>query len=619
MLLIDWLFKPDETRDATAPQSQTQPNSSAAASYHTRTDPTETTSNATTASTDNAHMKGTPHPLSSSFSKRASRLSVQLGGDDDGSHADGAKTESNAAVASPSRLRRLQSWLWRTLDLPDSSRLARAISIVIILVTALSVSAIVFESIRWPSDCETYNEYVNVTLVSDSTGADTTRLTRNWAPVTLCRPIVEGRYPYYEIEFACVIVFTLEYVLRLFASPAGPGLLLFPFLPMSIVDLLSILPWWIIAGQQWAQVAGADQALRGLSVLRVLRFSRALRIFKLSRNFTGFVLLGETLKRSASALLMLFGLTSISLLVFSTLIFYAESGTWDSVRQQYVRSDGQPSPFESIPRSMWWCLVTMTTVGYGDMVPITPVGYAIAAATMLCGLIIISLPITIIGANFDEIYRAHQQQERRQRLDAAKRARDAGASPTPRKSMWTPLRKLVGKQPSLLERQRAELRRSKDEILTEVEAAINRSQERVSKELDRLLANEEDVLIDELTAILERTRTNVTLDAGASESGRLRALVSSSRLIDQVHSSGAGSRGSDSPGQHPQRTDAGSTTRSAAEQLMRRLPSRDRGLRPQLGRTPTGLTGGSSTDSFGNKPRRNTIEAQQYVDLSEFD
>ena len=173
-----------------------------------------------------------------------------------------------------------------------------------------------------------------------------------------------------QIEYLCIIVFTIEFILRLCTCSTGPGILRFCFSVMNLIDLLAILPWWIMSIQRWTEQGGND-SLKALAVLRVLRLTRVMRVFKMSRNFTGLVLLGHTFKKSASALIMLFLFVMMSLVVFATLMFNAESGTWDPVRLQFVRDDGQPTPFESIPRAMWWCIVTMTTVGYGDDTPIT--------------------------------------------------------------------------------------------------------------------------------------------------------------------------------------------------------------------------------------------------------
>jgi hypothetical protein len=123
------------------------------------------------------------------------------------------------------------------------------------------------------------------------------------------------------------------------------------------------------------------------------------------------IVLASTLRKSASALLMLFLFMAIFSILFATLIFNFEGGSYDAIRMQYVRPDGSASPFESIPVSIWWTIVTMTTVGYGDQVPVTIAGQIIAVATMFCGLVVLSLPITIIGANFDEEYRLLKKQK----------------------------------------------------------------------------------------------------------------------------------------------------------------------------------------------------------------
>jgi voltage-gated potassium channel Kch len=272
---------------------------------------------------------------------------------------------------------------------------------------------------------------VNVTLLSTSPDVDvtTTVETLSWEPTVVCKKLDEDRSPYAEvgavgppdrhnhpitprhnhgtycsrcsathmpqtshmprispvhpkhgaskrlsppaqIEYFCIIVFTIEFLLRICSCSADAGVLRFCVSIMNVVDILAIMPWWVMSIQTWTHSGGND-SLKALAVLRVLRLSRVMRVFKMSRKFTGLILLGQTFKKSASALIMLFLFVMMSLVVFATLMFNAESGTWDPVRLQFVREDGQPSPFESIPRTMWWCIVTMTTVGYGDDTPIT--------------------------------------------------------------------------------------------------------------------------------------------------------------------------------------------------------------------------------------------------------
>merc|ERR1719424_909487 len=125
----------------------------------------------------------------------------------------------------------------------------------------------------------------------------------------------------------------------------------------------------------------------------------------MSKNFEGLIMLLRSLKKSGPALMMLFAFMGISGILFATLIFTIEGGEYDEHRKQYVRVDGSASPFESIPTSLWWTIITMTTVGYGDQYPVSTAGKVIAVLTMFCGLVVLSLPITIIGANFDDDFR----------------------------------------------------------------------------------------------------------------------------------------------------------------------------------------------------------------------
>lgn len=242
-------------------------------------------------------------------------------------------------------------------------------------------------------------------------------------------PLVEDRSPFFEIEAVCIAIFTIEYFTRLACSPQGPGVFRYVVTPSNVIDLISILPFWIELIMKAAGVTGSNFAV--LSILRLIRLTRITRIFKMSKNFEGLIMLLRSLIKSGPALLMLFAFMGISGILFATLIFTVESGVYDPHRKQYVREDGSASPFESILGSLWWTIVTMTTVGYGDQYPVSVAGKIIAVLTMFCGLVVLSLPITIIGANFDDEYRElrkrnqeeqekKRREERRQRLRAHK-------------------------------------------------------------------------------------------------------------------------------------------------------------------------------------------------------
>jgi hypothetical protein len=91
------------------------------------------------------------------------------------------------------------------------------------------------------------------------------------------------------------------------------------------------------------------------------------------------------------------------MIVFSSMMYYAEFGCTESGAEG-DECLSQKQKFSSIPATMWWCIVTMTTVGYGDMYPTTGIGKIIAVPTMLAGILIFALPITVIGSNYETAY-----------------------------------------------------------------------------------------------------------------------------------------------------------------------------------------------------------------------
>ncbi|XP_069785214.1 A-type voltage-gated potassium channel KCND1 isoform X2 [Narcine bancroftii] len=190
------------------------------------------------------------------------------------------------------------------------------------------------------------------------------------------------------MDTACVLIFTCEYLLRLFAAPSRWH---FARSVMSLIDVVAILPYYI------GLLVPANEDVSGAFV--TLRVFRVFRIFKFSRHSQGLRILGYTLKSCASELgFLLFSLT-MAIIIFATVMFYAEKGT-------------AGTNFTSIPAAFWYTIVTMTTLGYGDMVPNTIAGKIFGSICSLSGVLVIALPVPVIVSNFSRIYHQNQRADK---------------------------------------------------------------------------------------------------------------------------------------------------------------------------------------------------------------
>ncbi|XP_030404102.1 potassium voltage-gated channel subfamily D member 1 [Gopherus evgoodei] len=201
------------------------------------------------------------------------------------------------------------------------------------------------------------------------------------------------------MDTACVLIFTGEYLLRLFAAPSRCRFLRSV---MSIIDVVAILPYYI------GLVMPENEDVSGAFV--TLRVFRVFRIFKFSRHSQGLRILGYTLKSCASELgFLLFSLT-MAIIIFATVMFYAEKGT-------------RSTNFTSIPAAFWYTIVTMTTLGYGDMVPSTIAGKIFGSICSLSGVLVIALPVPVIVSNFSRIYHQNQRADKRRAQQKVRLAR----------------------------------------------------------------------------------------------------------------------------------------------------------------------------------------------------
>lgn len=188
----------------------------------------------------------------------------------------------------------------------------------------------------------------------------------------------------YVWEATFVTWFAFELLVRFFASPDR---MKFSKGVLNLIDLLAILPFFV-------DLAAESGQIQGLELIRILRLVRVFRVVKLARHSSGLKIFGMALWMSGAIMtqLMVF-LVTVSVL-FSAMIFYAE----------YKNEDHEYGYFDSIPRSIWWAIVTMTTVGYGDLVPKTLVGQIIGSLCAMSGIFVIALPIPIFVENFQQLW-----------------------------------------------------------------------------------------------------------------------------------------------------------------------------------------------------------------------
>ncbi|XP_069744362.1 voltage-gated potassium channel regulatory subunit KCNF1 [Narcine bancroftii] len=249
-----------------------------------------------------------------------------------------------------------QKFLWKLMEKPDSSCPARVIAVLSFLFILISSVVMCMSTIP---ELQVMDEEGN--------------------PVE--HPALDS------IETACIGWFTAEYILRLLSAP---NKLKFALAFMNIIDAMAILPFYVsliltTVGATLMELTNVQQAIQALRIMRIAR------IFKLARHSSGLQTLTYALKRSFKELGLLLMYLAIGIFVFSALGFTMEQSHPETL-------------FKSIPQSFWWAIITMTTVGYGDIYPKTTLGKLNAAISFLCGIIAIALPIHPIINNFVRYY-----------------------------------------------------------------------------------------------------------------------------------------------------------------------------------------------------------------------
>ena len=252
-----------------------------------------------------------------------------------------------------------QRTIWDLMEHPRSSNPAFVCAIISIITIVLSVIVICIET---------------VSSIVDHPDPDMRNI---------------NRQVIFYLETTVMIWFTSEYLLRIISAPRA-----FEFMISftGVIDLVVILPYYINT------IIGEEIRSFNLAVFRIVRMFRVFRVFKLTRYSTGLKVLGLTIIESFGQLVALFLCLFLSAILFASCLYFIEY-------TETPPDSDTSTVFRSIPDAFWYVIITMTSVGYGDVVPVTVIGRIVAAFCMVSGIIVLlCLPTPVFVTHFGRFY-----------------------------------------------------------------------------------------------------------------------------------------------------------------------------------------------------------------------
>ncbi|XP_019644823.1 PREDICTED: potassium voltage-gated channel subfamily A member 3-like [Branchiostoma belcheri] len=255
--------------------------------------------------------------------------------------------------------------IWLLFEYPETSFWARIVAILSVCAIIISIASSCAETIPQYQEDKIFDFPPNTTRSS--------RLKMAYGST------------FYQVETACIVWFCFELLVRFYASPDKVA-----FIKdiMNIIDMIAIVPYFLTLIFLLGNVQGSRSAAVFMRVLRLIRVSR---ILKLSRHMTALRILGRTLILSAGSIGLLFLSLFGSMVLFGTFVYFADLDTPNT-------------DFESVPATFWWAVITMTTVGYGDEHPRSPMGKLAGGVCVLSGIMFLLVPVPGIVANFNRLY-----------------------------------------------------------------------------------------------------------------------------------------------------------------------------------------------------------------------
>ncbi|XP_069565160.1 potassium voltage-gated channel subfamily A member 7 [Brachyistius frenatus] len=277
----------------------------------------------------------------------------------------------------PLPAKKWQQSIWMLFEYPESSGAARVIAVISVMVIVISILIFCLETMpEFKNEKERREQFT--AIPHPTRPNDTILVSPGFTPF---------QDPFFIVETICICWFSFELVMRFISAPNKVHF--FKDI-MNIIDFFAILPFFVTVGTELVKDKGSQPSM-SLALIRIIRLVRVFRIFKLSRHSKGLQILGQTLKASLRELALLIFFLFIGVIIFSSAVYFAE-----------VDSPG--TYFTSIPEAFWWAVVSMTTVGYGDMCPGTVGGKLVGSMCAIAGVLTISLPVPVIVSNFSYFY-----------------------------------------------------------------------------------------------------------------------------------------------------------------------------------------------------------------------
>ncbi|XP_069135452.1 potassium voltage-gated channel protein Shaw-like [Argopecten irradians] len=305
--------------------------------------------------------------------------------------------------------------IWLFLDQPKSSFLAQVFNFLYFFVVIVSILTFVFGShpiFRSDLDLTVYDNYTLYYLESELDFEN---------PKELLMTLTQVFPPIIITEWACLFFFTIELVLHFLTSPNKNR---FFGSWMNLLDTILVFGMLAVFGMELHMETVSKNSAAGLIylILKSLIICRLFRLFRLVRQYSSLRILSITLRSSLKELVLLLVVFLIAVTIFAGFVYYAEFE--------------EPTTFPDLIVAIWWAIITMTTVGYGDEYPKTFLGRVVGVGCAMCGILLLSMPIAVVASNFSDLHLRNKDRERF--LNKTKKAKSkASVSPTPMKEEIT--------------------------------------------------------------------------------------------------------------------------------------------------------------------------------------